>query len=286
MTKKRALLAGINDYSRISDLRGCLNDIKNIRDVLKTYYGFENKDIRVLTDSRATRENILHRMDWLADGAQAGDQLFFHYSGHGSQVRDRDGDELRDNNDEIICCYGMTWSGGYILDDEFDSFFKSLPEQVKMEMILDSCHSGTGNSIVPRQLDMGDPDTHEQTKEVKGRYLEPPLDIELRSEGDDLEVKRFVNAVQPKTTSQGSTVKKHVIWSGCGEQQTSADAYIKNSFNGAFTYYFCKAIRQANGNITRNDLLKKLRSSIKYNQYTQIPELTCEDVVANQVFLK
>jgi hypothetical protein len=27
----------------------------------------------------------------------------FHYSGHGSQVRDKKGKELRDGKDEIIC---------------------------------------------------------------------------------------------------------------------------------------------------------------------------------------
>jgi Caspase domain len=30
------------------------------------------------------------------------DKLLFHFSGHGSQIRDRDGDELKDQLDEII----------------------------------------------------------------------------------------------------------------------------------------------------------------------------------------
>ena len=31
-----------------------------------------------------TRKNILNAVDWLVEGAQSGDSLFFHYSGHGS----------------------------------------------------------------------------------------------------------------------------------------------------------------------------------------------------------
>ena len=39
-----------------------------------------------------TRQNILNAVDWLVEGAQSGDSLFFHYSGHGGQeVRDADG---------------------------------------------------------------------------------------------------------------------------------------------------------------------------------------------------
>jgi len=31
---RRALLVGINDYKGISDLRGCINDVTNMRDVI------------------------------------------------------------------------------------------------------------------------------------------------------------------------------------------------------------------------------------------------------------
>ena len=41
-------------------------------------------------------------MNWLVRGAQPNDSLFFHYSGHGSQQQDHDGDEV-DGTDETIC---------------------------------------------------------------------------------------------------------------------------------------------------------------------------------------
>lgn len=277
---KRALLTGINDYNRISDLRGCCNDVMNIRDILKTYFGFENKDIRVLTDSRATQANILQRLEWLTNDAKPGDVLYFHFSGHGSQIRDRDGDELRDCKDEILCCYGMSWSGGYITDDTFDDIFTKVHPDVTFDVVFDSCHSGTGESLLPVRRNRAF--IEEAPQDVIGRFLSPPLDIEMRSEGEEDKLQP-TRQLMSKSRSERN---KHVIWSGCGEQQTSADAYIKGSFNGAFTYYFCKTIRQANGNITRNDLLKRLRSSIRHNRYTQIPELTCQDAVSAQVFLK
>lgn len=54
-----------------------------------------------------TRENMLDAMRWLVRGARADDALFFHYSGHGGQVRDRDGDEI-DGMDERERC---AWAG-------------------------------------------------------------------------------------------------------------------------------------------------------------------------------
>lgn len=49
-------------------------------------------------------------MKWLVSGARAGDHLFLHYSGHGSQTEDTDGDEL-DGKDEAasrVCGVGTS----------------------------------------------------------------------------------------------------------------------------------------------------------------------------------
>ena len=64
------------------------------------YYGFkdDSKHMRMLTDDqperlKPTTQNILDSLDWLTSDLKAGDQLFFHYSGHGTQMPDRDNDE-------------------------------------------------------------------------------------------------------------------------------------------------------------------------------------------------
>jgi metacaspase-1 len=101
-----------------SNLQGCVNDATNVRDILLRYYGFTTNDIRVLVDARATKSAIMDRLNWLVKDAKAGDKLLFHFSGHGSQIRDRDGDELKDQLDEIICPHDMDWDGTYIVDDD------------------------------------------------------------------------------------------------------------------------------------------------------------------------
>jgi hypothetical protein len=91
---QKAILVAVNKYKLPgSNLQGCVNDATNIRDVMLKYYGFAVKDIRVLVDDRATKKAILDRLTWLVKDARSGDRLLFHFSGHGSQIRDRDGDE-------------------------------------------------------------------------------------------------------------------------------------------------------------------------------------------------
>jgi hypothetical protein len=254
---KRALLVGINDYKEINDLSGCINDITNIRDVLLKYYGFTVPDMRVLTDSRATKANIISRLKWLVSGAKKGDTIVFHYSGHGTQIRDRDGDELKDHMDEAICPWDTNWDGGLILDDDLYNIFQGLKAGVTLEVLLDSCHSGTGTREIMAMKDM------------KFRFLPPPIDIECRNE-EGLKVKNIGMKTQIKTLN-------HVLWAGCKSAQTSADALIGNTYNGAFTYYFCKHIRDSQGKISREDLIKRVRASLKHEGYAQVPQLEVPD---------
>ncbi len=270
---RRAVMVGINDYRGISDLRGCVNDVTNMRDVLRTYLGFKNTDIRVATDSRATKAGILTRLNWLVSGAKAGDFLVFHYSGHGSQIRDRDGDELEDGMDELICPHDFDWNGNYITDDDLNAIFKTLPKGVLLEVFLDSCHSGTGL----RDVNFARPDNLGPSGSqpiTLPRYLPPPIDIVCRHEGEEDSLKE----VKLFDGMRGDPVH-HILWAGCRSDQTSADAFIDKNYNGAFTYYFCHHMRRANGQLSRTELLSRIRASLRHGSYSQVPQLETEATV-------
>ena len=272
----QALLIGINDYGGVGDLRGCINDVTNLRNVLKTFYGFTNEQIRVLIDERAKRENILYRLRKMVKGANPGDYLVFHFSGHGSQIRDRDDDELMDHMDELICPYDMDWDGIYITDDMLGDILGELAEGVIMEVILDCCHSGTGT----RFDEWGRPEDLGPMYPVVNRYLPPPVDIACRYEDEEhkLQSKRAFRNDQ-------RIVMNHVLWAGCKDHQTAADAYIDGTYNGAFTYYLCKHLRNCKGSLTREELHERVVHSLKHHQYFQIPTLECAEKMKSQPFL-
>jgi len=268
----RALLVGVNKYRMPgSDLNGCVNDVTNIRDILLKYFAFDVKEIRVVVDDRATKANIMKRLEWLTTDAKPGDRLMFHFSGHGSQIRDRDGDELKDHLDEILCPHDMDWEGVFIVDDELDACFRKLPKGVNLEVLLDCCHSGTGTreafgiESLPQELSF------------KPRFLKPPADILARVDDDDLAVRKLM---------RGGNPLKHVLFAGCKDNQTSADAYIKGSYNGAFTYYFSKRLRETQGNLTRSELLKRVRGSLRFNGFSQVPQLECPRAERNKKVLE
>jgi uncharacterized caspase-like protein len=74
-----------------------------------------------------TRANIIDAMKWLVKDARKHDSLFFHFSGHGAQVPDLDGDEV-DGFDEIIFPVDHK-TQGYILDDLLHSIMVSGPAE-------------------------------------------------------------------------------------------------------------------------------------------------------------
>ncbi|KAJ6623271.1 caspase domain-containing protein [Mycena sp. CBHHK59/15] len=127
------------------ELRGCINDAKHVFNFLvRARGGYKAEDIVILTDdapharSQPTRRNIIDAMRWLVRDARPHDALFFHYSGHGGQTRDLDGDEV-DGYDEVI--YPVDYKRHeHIVDDEMHLIMvKPLPVGCR----LTSCHSGT-----------------------------------------------------------------------------------------------------------------------------------------------
>lgn len=78
------------------ELNGCINDVQCMKFLLTTKFGYHEQAIVVLTEDsadqsnmRPTRQNMLRAMDWLIGPSgvtSAGDEIFFHYSGHGGQV--------------------------------------------------------------------------------------------------------------------------------------------------------------------------------------------------------
>lgn len=269
---KKALLVGINKYQQPgTDLRGCVNDVVNMRKLLNEVYKFPLDNIRVLTDYRATKQGILERLHWLIDGAAVNDELVFHFSGHGSQVRDRSGDELQDRLDEILCPTDLNWNDP-LTDDIIGAIFKSLPPSRYLTMICDSCHSGSMTRSFFENPELEDP------KAPKDRFMVPPIDIQARSEGREL-VRSNIGMKQNKG---GKPVdQKHILLSGCQDHQTSADAFIDGTYQGALTATLIKVLR-SNPNMDCNNVHRNTVNILRKSGFSQIPNLSGNKGIRNR----
>jgi hypothetical protein len=92
---KRALLVGCNYPGTKVELHGCANDVKRMKDTLITRFGFDEEDILVLLDTdrsgmQPTGANIRNCLAKMIAGVRPGDVMVFHYSGHGTQVREEE----------------------------------------------------------------------------------------------------------------------------------------------------------------------------------------------------
>lgn len=251
MTDRSALCVGINQFRHYSAsaLRGCVHDAQAMAALLKDCMGFKDSDILQLTDQEATKVRIMSTLRKLVERARAGKlhHLVFSLSSHGTQVPDRDGDET-DRADEAFCPYdlaeqGSQWHPDHIIvDDELHDLFAQLPQEVLLEVYLDTCHSGTGLKAIDLLLDR------------QPRYLPPPTLEGFR----DMEHRRPREA---RTKLLEKALAHHVLWAACRAGQTSADARIDGDWHGAFTHFFCKEVRKADNKLSRTDLLKRVRAT-------------------------
>lgn len=269
---KKAFLVGVNKYKQPgSDLQGCVNDVVNMRRLLNEVYNFPLDNIRVLTDDRATKAGIIERLKWLVYESSENDELVFHYSGHGSQVRDRNGDELNDYLDEILCPHDLDWDNP-LTDDDLSAIFKELPRYRYLTMICDSCHSGSmTRSFFENPISIN-------PRAPKDKFIVPPMDIQARSEGRSI----FKSNMGIKQDDSWKPVgQRHVLLSGCQDNQTSADAYIDGAFQGALTSSLLKVISN-NPKATWRDVYKNVKTLLRKNGFSQVPMLSGNDVLLDR----
>lgn len=205
---KEALLFGLNYGRTNNELRGCCNDARELAKVLVDRFGFGSA--RVIVDenpmdvAHCTHHGIecalreLAQRSWNASLEVA----FISYSGHGSKVRDTSGDES-DGYDEGLCPidYGRC---GLVIDDTINEILATFNPATRVYIVVDACHSGTILDL-PCHFTVAQQNT--------------PFNKPYKQAGTNI----------PNVEIVG--------FSGCRDDQTSADAYDmkRRQFGGALT---------------------------------------------------
>lgn len=269
---KKALLVGINNYRNPSaSLKGCVNDVSDVRGVLLDS-GFSPEDIRVLCDARATKANIVSRLKWLVSEVREGDVAVFHYSGHGSQVADRNGDEVNDHLDEVLVPYDFEehWDDP-LSDDVISGILKKVNPKAKIVCIVDACHSGT--------ITRGFIDMFFRWGYRKDKFLPPPFDITCRAMGRELPTRKVASGLVWKSGGCSGDPNVHLadnnvtLLSGCRDDQTSADAYLGGRYRGALTAALCKSISKGD-KVSWETCHQRILGFLQSEGFDQIPQLT------------
>ena len=243
MRKRYALCVGNNYPGTSAELSGCVNDAWDWSELL-TRRGYQ---VDVLLE--ATLEQVLEKLVNLVGIAGYGDKIVFTYSGHGSWIPDRDGDEA-DGRDEVLVMTDYQ-QGGLLVDDTLQEVFGALQYGTGALILSDSCHSGT----VSRFTALGAP------QDARNKFLSPTEFMDISTD----------KAVELEQKSASAPRRTASLISGCGDLEYSYDASFNGRPNGAFTRAAISAYRDG---VSLNNWFKAIRTQLPSDQYPQTPQLT------------
>lgn len=257
---KRALLVGINNYKypdRISPLAGSLNDVEDMRQVLIGKFEFAPENILILQDSQATHAELMSAIQThLIAKSQPGDIVVFHYSGHGSQMKDVTGKTIS-GVDETIVPYDSRDPDGKVFDisgAELHAALVQLAAKTRnVTFILDSCHSGT--------LVRG---ARVRTVAADTRNIPP---AEMRT-------MRGVAA-----TGDGPSPRFAFI-SAATSKENAFEHFAEGKDHGSLTYFLARQLRSARAGATYRDVMDSVIGNVTANYPAQHPSL--EGIEADQ----
>lgn len=236
---KRALLIGINKYRAVPKLQGSLNDIDTMKQILITRWGFAEQHIRLLTDEQATRAGILAALNQFVGETGPQDMVYIHYSGHGSQVADLNGDEPEDHLDETLVPQdGRSGTIPDITDDELEAIFTRLPTG-RAFIVLDSCHSGTAT----RSLDIRTRSIPQDTR----------LDLYRPAAGSDVRTRGGIQTLPAR----------YVLMTGAASHQEALDGPVEGRYHGFFSYALSRSLRSSPSSASPREVFHGVETELK-----------------------
>ena len=298
-----ALLIGIDYYlpNRLPEggfypsLGGCVRDINNVEDYIIQNFKVPKENILKLTSSKnvgsdkpsepevkwPTYDNMVNAFIKVTDIAQAGDQLYIHYSGHGGrattaypQIKGDDGlDEtlvpLDIGNPKVR----------YLRDLELADILKKMVDKgLVVTIVLDSCHSGgaTRKALDERGSDI--------INDVYVRGISN-VDTTLRPTNSLVANNDELIKTWQDITSSASTIDKtrgfesgsgwlpqtigYTLIAACEPQESAHETvFEEGERNGALTYFLLKSFKKMAPGTTykqiHNDIMTKIHTQFRF----------------------
>ena len=250
----RGLVIGIDEYAALKDLRGAVNDA---RDVARALAGTGVEDLVVLEDDAATRARVVDAWQGLLRRAEPGDTLVLTYAGHGGQERERVPGSERDGRDEVLLLGGFRSKGPgtreRIFDDELNQWFVEAGARgLRVVFVADSCHSGT------------------LTRSVDPRAPQPSLRTAAYTISDDMLSLDMPEAAA--TVDEADLAHVSFLAAGQEHEQVPEIALLDETGRpeprGALSYMFARAVEgdadiDGDGVLRRDELWRFVRENVR-----------------------
>lgn len=265
----RALIVTIGQYPRHSGWEKIHveNDSQLVSQMLKANQ-YLPQNITFLSNSEATKASVTNALTQLCNNTQSGDYIYLHFSCHGQQMMDDNGDEP-DGLDESIILYdagfwyipGKYTGQNHLRDDELgvwiDKLRKKAGESGQIITVIDACHSGTANR------DNEDEDYIRGTSAIfapEGYIPKPGKHQELS-----------LHLIPKKGFSAA------IVFSACLAGEINYEYYVKEQakYFGKLTFFLCQTFKQMKGGTNVNDFMDRLKSNVFSARRRQTPYMEC-----------
>lgn len=228
---RHALVVAVSRYSD-----PCWNEIhaNNDLSVLLPVLAKQGFTVTRLVNESATKKNITEALLTLKNRARKGDLVYIHFSCHGQQMADNNGDEP-DGLDEAIIPYdaAMHYEKGkyegenHLRDDELGEYLvdirKAIGDKGNLLITIDACHSASMTR---------DPDDEEYIRGTTGIFAERPVDNRLYANAPYIE----------QSLLQQDGLSPVTIMSACRANQNNYEYKAGDKFYGALTYALCDTL--------------------------------------------
>ena len=317
----RALLIGIDCYmpnelpdgTYYKSLAGCVRDILQVEQFLRSEFGLTDERLIRLTASRddsnnarlrgggkkpssskdgekpteppeqwPTYENIRHAFHQLEESARPGEQVYIHYSGHGGRVS-----TLAEHRilipykfiDEALVPTDLgNQEGRYLRDIELAFLLQKLVDKhLYVTLVLDSCHSGSAT----REATLGQIDVREATVRGSGIVDDRPKPSLIASDEELAENWRRLSSSITRDFYVGSgwlpDPRDYVLLAACRVHE-GAHEYAFDGVNkhGALTYWLLDSFKKFGDGATYHTLQRYIHAKVHGNFPAQNPELEGE----------
>ena len=291
-----ALLIGIDGYMPnelpggcyYPSLGGCVRDINHIESFLISRMGLNPERILKLTASlgrgdtpvepRAqwpTYENMVVKFKALTDMAQAGDQVYIHYSGHGGRTPTaypnlKGADDL----DEALVPTDIGNSEArYLRDVELAYLLKAMVDKkLVVTLVLDSCHSGGATrgvgKAVPRTM---------VSRELGYDATKRPTASTVASQAELEAAWRGLAGGRRAANPAGDWLAEpegYTLLAACRANESAyEDCFSGTEKNGALTYWLLDSLRSLKPGTSFKVLHERILAKIRSWMVAQTPQL-------------
>lgn len=211
--------------------------------------------VKTLLNRDAKLSAVTREIRAMLEVSGPGDVLRIQYSGHGTRVPDKDGDEA-DGYDEAWVLYDGIW-----LDDQVADLLAELPAGVDLAVISDSCHSGTVSRAVA------------ESPRGRPRFMPYP-GAELAAAASILH-RLFFGAFKPKPPAPVSAedeAMNHALLAGASPIEYAWDASFNGEAWGAMSYHALDILNRS-PHLSWEELHRRIRQRLPSTDAPQSPQL-------------